>query len=52
MLQPIGNLTSQYFANHYLSVADHFVKEKLEIPAYVRYMDDMVLWHNEVKEDS
>ncbi|MBI4946552.1 MAG: reverse transcriptase [Bacteroidetes bacterium] len=44
---PIGNLTSQYFANHYLSVADHFVKEKLEIPAYVRYMDDMVLWHND-----
>lgn len=44
---PIGNLTSQYFANHYLSVADHFVKEKLHIPAYVRYMDDMVLWHND-----
>lgn len=42
---PIGNLTSQYFANHYLSAADHFVKETLRIPAYVRYMDDMVLWH-------
>jgi RNA-directed DNA polymerase len=44
---PIGNLTSQYFANHYLAVADHYVKEQLKIPAYVRYMDDMVLWHND-----
>jgi len=44
---PIGNLTSQYFANHYLSVADHWIKEELRIPAYVRYMDDMVLWHND-----
>ncbi len=44
---PIGNLTSQYFANHYLSAADHFAKEALCLPAYIRYMDDMVLWHNE-----
>ncbi len=44
---PIGNLTSQYFANHYLSRADHWIKEELCIPAYVRYMDDMVLWHND-----
>jgi len=44
---PIGNLTSQYFANHYLSVADHYVKEVLRVPAYVRYMDDMVLWHHD-----
>jgi RNA-directed DNA polymerase len=44
---PIGNLTSQYFANHYLSAADHFAKEILHLPAYVRYMDDMVLWHND-----
>jgi len=41
---PIGNLTSQYFANHYLSIADHFIKEKLHAIAYVRYMDDMVIW--------
>jgi RNA-directed DNA polymerase len=41
---PIGNLTSQYFANHYLAVADHHIKEKLHAPAYVRYMDDMVIW--------
>lgn len=44
---PIGNLTSQYFANHYLAELDHFVKEKLCIKAYVRYMDDMVLWHHD-----
>lgn len=41
---PIGNLTSQYLANHALAVADHFVKETLRVPAHVRYMDDMVLW--------
>lgn len=44
---PIGNLTSQYFANHYLSSLDHFIKEELGIKAYVRYMDDMVLWHDD-----
>lgn len=44
---PIGNLTSQYFANHYLSCMDHFIKENLGIGAYVRYMDDMVLWHDD-----
>ena len=40
---PIGNYTSQYFANIYLNVLDHFVKEKLKIKYYVRYMDDFVL---------
>lgn len=44
---PIGNLSSQYFANHYLAGLDHFIKEQLHIKAYVRYMDDLVLWHNE-----
>ncbi|MFN0215205.1 MAG: reverse transcriptase domain-containing protein [Saprospiraceae bacterium] len=44
---PIGNLTSQYFANHYLSPLDRFIKEALRVTAYVRYMDDMVLWSNE-----
>ncbi len=44
---PIGNLTSQYFANHYLAGLDHFIKEQLGCRAYVRYMDDLVLWHNE-----
>ena len=43
---PIGNLTSQYFANHYLAIADHYVKEILRASAYIRYMDDMVIWDN------
>ena len=41
---PIGNLTSQHFANFYLSCFDHYVKEVLQITHYVRYMDDCVLW--------
>ncbi|MDX2248817.1 MAG: RNA-directed DNA polymerase [Bacteroidia bacterium] len=44
---PIGSLCSQYFANHYLSGLDHFIKEKLRVKGYVRYMDDMVLWDSE-----
>ena len=43
---PIGNLTSQYFANYYLSDFDHFIKEKLQIKFYVRYMDDFIIWAN------
>ncbi|MBN2001136.1 RNA-directed DNA polymerase [candidate division KSB1 bacterium] len=46
---PIGNLTSQYFANHYLTQLDHFIKERLKIKAYVRYMDDLVLWDSDKK---
>lgn len=41
---PIGNLTSQHFANLYLGVFDHFVREVLRVPGYCRYMDDMVLF--------
>ncbi len=44
---PIGNLTSQFFANFYLSGFDHYAKEVLQIKAYVRYMDDMVFWSND-----
>ncbi len=40
---PIGNLTSQLFANLYLDPLDHFVKETLRVRHYVRYMDDFVL---------
>lgn len=40
---PIGNLTSQFFANLYLDDFDHAVKETLRIPAYLRYVDDLVL---------
>ena len=49
---PIGNLTSQYFANHYLSVADHYAKEVLKAPAIVRYMDDVLFFsHDKDKLD-
>lgn len=41
---PIGNLTSQYLANFYLSGLDHYIKEVLRVPVYVRYMDDMLLF--------
>ncbi len=44
---PIGNLTSQYFANFYLSGLDHYIKEVLRIPFYIRYMDDMLLLEND-----
>lgn len=40
---PIGNLTSQYFANHYLSALDHIMKEKMRVPVYIRYMDDILM---------
>ena len=40
---PIGNFTSQYLANLYLSYFDHFVKEDLRVKYYYRYMDDMVV---------
>ncbi len=41
---PIGNLTSQFFANVYLNGFDHYVKEKLQCKFYIRYMDDFVLF--------
>ena len=41
---PIGNLTSQYFANFYLSGLDHYAKEVLKLPVYVRYMDDILFF--------
>lgn len=44
---PIGNLTSQYFANLYLGFADHLIKDAWRVPAYVRYMDDFVLFFDE-----
>lgn len=44
---PIGNLTSQVFANVYLNPLDHFVKRELKIKYYGRYVDDMVLVHSD-----
>ena len=57
---PIGNLTSQFFANVYMDGLDHLIKEVLRVPGYVRYVDDfalfgdsvvwMSIWCNEVRE--
>ncbi|HLD45246.1 MAG TPA: RNA-directed DNA polymerase, partial [bacterium] len=44
---PIGNLTSQFFANIYLNRLDYFVKEKLGCKHYIRYQDDFVLFSND-----
>lgn len=55
---PIGNLTSQWFANLVLGQLDRWLVEQVGVPGYVRYMDDFVLfaddratlrgWHGEV----
>lgn len=57
---PIGNLTSQFWANVYLHELDKFVKHELRCPAYLRYMDDFVLfsddkaqlwdWHSAIRQ--
>jgi len=44
---PIGNLTSQFFANIYLNGFDHFVKEKLKADKYLRYVDDFALFSDD-----
>jgi retron-type reverse transcriptase len=41
---PIGNLTSQFFANIHLDGFDHFVKQELRVKGYVRYVDDFLLF--------
>lgn len=44
---PIGNLTSQLWANGYLTPFDHFVKRELRCPGYVRYVDDFRLFSDD-----
>ncbi len=44
---PIGNLTSQFFANVYLDELDHFVKERLRVRRYLRYVDDFCCFHDD-----
>jgi len=43
---PLGNLTSQFFANVYLNELDYFVKHNLKAKYYIRYVDDFVILHN------
>jgi len=40
---PLGNLTSQFFANVYLNELDYFIKHKLRAKFYIRYVDDFVI---------
>lgn len=47
---PIGNLTSQMFANIYLNEIDQHVKHDMRIHYYVRYMDDMIILHQDKAE--
>lgn len=44
---PIGNLTSQVFANFYMNEFDHFMKHTLRLRYYGRYVDDFIIIHND-----
>jgi len=44
---PLGNQTSQWFGVYYLNCVDRFIKEKLRVKHYIRYMDDMLLLHHD-----
>ncbi len=44
---PLGNLTSQLFANVYMNELDRFVKQELKMCGYIRYVDDFVLMHQD-----
>ena len=49
---PLGNLTSQFFANVYLNELDYFVKHLLKEKYYIRYVDDFVILHNSKEQIS
>ena len=44
---PIGNLTSQLFANIYLNQLDQYAKQELRLHYYIRYMDDIIILHQD-----
>jgi len=46
---PIGNLTSQFFANVYLDCLDHFIIDKLGVGRYLRYVDDILILEEDKK---
>jgi len=46
---PLGNYTSQFFANVYLNNLDYFVKHRLKAKYYIRYVDDFVILHKDKK---
>ena len=47
---PIGNLTSQFFANLYLDEFDHWLKETMRVKGYLRYVDDLYLLSNDKQQ--
>ena len=47
---PIGSLSSQFFSNLYLNELDQYVKHKLKIKSYLRYVDDMMILGEDKKE--
>lgn len=47
---PIGNLSSQFFANVYLDVLDQHVKHRMRARHYVRYVDDLILLHEDPRQ--
>ena len=47
---PIGNLTSQMFANIYLNEVDQYIKRTLGVRYYIRYMDDMIILSDDKKK--
>src|SRR3989338_11580161 len=44
---PIGNLTSQLFANIYMNELDQFIKHNLKVNCYIRYTDDFLIVHHD-----
>jgi len=47
---PIGNLTSQFWANVYLNELDQFIKRELHVKAYLRYVDDFLLFADDKRQ--
>jgi retron-type reverse transcriptase len=47
---PVGNLTSQLFANIYLDVLDKYIKQTLHVKYYIRYMDDFIILSHDKQE--
>lgn len=50
MGMPIGNLTSQLFANLYLNELDQYAKHEMKLRYYIRYMDDILILHEDKQE--
>lgn len=47
---PIGNLTSQFWSNVYMTPLDHFITQDLRCPAYLRYVDDFALFSDSKRQ--